>query len=68
MFQDKDNEKKKIEMQKKQRKRDREEKRKLKEINAKKRNDAREAKKGLWVDPAPIPPWVYRKARPSVGE
>lgn len=25
--------------------------------------DAREAKKGLWVEPAPIPPWVYRKAR-----
>ncbi len=25
--------------------------------------DAREAKKGLWVYPAPIPPWVYRKAR-----
>jgi endonuclease YncB( thermonuclease family) len=25
--------------------------------------DARETKKGLWVDPAPIPPWVYRKAR-----
>ena len=25
--------------------------------------DAREAKKGLWADPAPIPPWVYRKAR-----
>ena len=24
---------------------------------------AREAKKGLWVDPAPIPPWIYRKAR-----
>jgi endonuclease YncB( thermonuclease family) len=24
--------------------------------------DAREAKKGLWVDPASIPPWVYRKA------
>ncbi len=24
---------------------------------------ARETKKGLWVDPAPIPPWVYRKAR-----
>src|SRR5215510_15119679 len=23
--------------------------------------EAREAKKGLWVDPAPIPPWVYRK-------
>jgi hypothetical protein len=25
--------------------------------------ETREAKKGLWVDPAPIPPWVYRKAR-----
>lgn len=25
--------------------------------------EAREAKKGLWVDPSPIPPWVYRKAR-----
>jgi endonuclease YncB( thermonuclease family) len=25
--------------------------------------EAREAKKGLWVDPAPIPPWIYRKAR-----
>ena len=25
--------------------------------------NARTAKKGLWVDPAPIPPWVYRKAR-----
>jgi micrococcal nuclease len=25
--------------------------------------DAQEAKKGLRVDPAPIPPWVYRKAR-----
>ena len=24
---------------------------------------ARDAKKGLWVDPAPIPPWVYRKVR-----
>jgi len=24
---------------------------------------ARETKKGLWVDPAPIPPWDYRKAR-----
>ena len=24
---------------------------------------ARDAKKGLWVDPAPIPPRVYRKAR-----
>ena len=25
--------------------------------------EAREAKKGLWADPVPIPPWVYRKAR-----
>lgn len=25
--------------------------------------EAREGKKGLWVDSAPIPPWVYRKAR-----
>jgi endonuclease YncB( thermonuclease family) len=25
--------------------------------------DARDAKKGLWADPAPVPPWVYRKAR-----
>ena len=24
--------------------------------------DARDAKKGLWVDAAPVPPWVYRKA------
>jgi micrococcal nuclease len=25
--------------------------------------EARAAKKGLWADPAPIPPWVYRKAK-----
>jgi micrococcal nuclease len=25
--------------------------------------DARDNKKGLWVDPAPVPPWVYRKSR-----
>jgi micrococcal nuclease len=25
--------------------------------------EAREAKKGLWADPAPIPPWVFRKAK-----
>jgi len=23
----------------------------------------RGAKKGLWADPAPVPPWVYRKGR-----
>lgn len=25
--------------------------------------DAREGWKGLWADPQPVPPWVYRKAR-----
>ena len=25
--------------------------------------EAKAAQKGLWVDPAPIPPWEYRKAR-----
>ncbi|MEQ1795024.1 MAG: thermonuclease family protein [Nitrospira sp.] len=25
--------------------------------------EAREAGKGLWADPSPIPPWVYRKVR-----
>lgn len=25
-------------------------------------HDAREKKRGLWIDPAPTPPWVYRKA------
>jgi hypothetical protein len=25
--------------------------------------EARATKKGLWVDPHPVPPWVYRKAR-----
>ena len=25
--------------------------------------EAREAKKGLWVAPTPVPPWVYRKAK-----
>jgi endonuclease YncB( thermonuclease family) len=23
--------------------------------------EAREAKKGLWVDPHPVPPWEWRK-------
>src|SRR5262249_9524527 len=27
--------------------------------------EARDAKKGLWADPAPIPPWVYGKANSS---
>jgi endonuclease YncB( thermonuclease family) len=25
--------------------------------------DARDSKKGLWIDSAPVPPWVYRKAK-----
>jgi len=25
--------------------------------------EARDAKRGLWVDPAAVPPWVYRKAK-----
>ena len=25
--------------------------------------DAREGKKGLWVDPAPVPPWEWRKRK-----
>jgi micrococcal nuclease len=29
--------------------------------------EARDTKKGLWVDPAPIPPWVYRQAGDEVA-
>jgi len=29
--------------------------------------EARDAKKGLWVDPAPIPPWVYGKTSQGGG-
>lgn len=25
--------------------------------------EARQSKRGLWADPDPIPPWVYRKTR-----
>ena len=25
--------------------------------------EAREARKGLWIDPHPVPPWVFRKAK-----
>lgn len=30
---------------------------------AKAEKEAREAKKGLWVDPDPIPPWEFRKKK-----
>ena len=30
-------------------------------------NEAREARKGLWVDPAPIPPWEWRKGSRSTA-
>jgi len=26
--------------------------------------EARQAKRGLWADPDPIPPWLYRRMRP----
>lgn len=27
--------------------------------------EAREAKRGLWADPSPVPPWSYRRHRPK---
>ena len=30
------------------------------------RSSAREAKKGLWADPAPVPPWEWRKGKSPV--
>ena len=30
-------------------------------------NDAREAKRGLWVDSDPVPPWEFRKAKREAG-
>jgi micrococcal nuclease len=30
--------------------------------------EARQARKGLWNDPAPIPPWIYRKMRQKKGK
>ena len=29
-------------------------------------NDARKAKKGLWADPQPVPPWEWRQLRRSL--
>ncbi len=26
-------------------------------------NETREARKGLWVDPQPVPPWEWRKRK-----
>lgn len=30
-------------------------------------SDAEEARRGLWVDPAPVPPWEWRKLRRNSG-
>ncbi len=30
---------------------------------AKLENEARKAKRGLWIDPKPVPPWEYRKLK-----
>jgi endonuclease YncB( thermonuclease family) len=31
-------------------------------------NEAREERKGLWVDPQPVPPWEWRKRKKSEEE
>ena len=33
------------------------------ELYSKAEIEAREAKRGLWHDPEPIPPWEYRRSR-----
>ena len=32
-------------------------------LYARAEQEAREAKRGLWVDPAPVPPWDFRRGR-----
>jgi micrococcal nuclease len=30
--------------------------------------DARKAKRGLWIDKEPVPPWEWRKNKPTLGQ